>query len=652
MTLSQLIRRNTRIKSSKDAEDSKSGTKKRSMMTKSKSFLIKLHSKHFSIKKPQEIPPERSTRLVNLVSMPLLTKGLRHNLDVPINTQKHGYVLLDLGGPFIEKSQSTIDLRVNKTQDEAQSLEPSATYKDAIFESNNFEVESISTAPPVVTPTRSSTSETLMTPTHNKRADYTNDTIFGTEAVTFDEDFLSHSTSREEDFECLKDGENANVTEVDSLNDLNFQIFQAYSQSKSNLKLIGEVNRKVPMIPEEVLPLSMLTSVHLVDDISDESCGSIQVQLMNFQQSFVNSSDDLSSEVESRGSMESAETFEEVATGEVVDGILTTIGPQEVTQNDNVYRKEMMALVGEHRLLLKKQQQEIQHLKELLFQERRLNSYLASVTLSGSPSSNGHTTNKGSNSRKFRSKFLPMKIAVSDDNAIKPTKLSNDGMKPYHLLPPLPVPQNATKHNSQSSNLSPKPMRESSIKERQIRESFVRESFSLDSYARESYSCESFTRESLATMLQPKKSILRHSLNSKARASATSSFYYSALDIDVDEIKKIMSSNPPLVDLDQKQEKKQEQQEAEQVTEHQLARKTSSSSSVVSVMSTSHKEGQKSKDAHENECKKEDQSTASEDVCSLSASSYTNHSNSTVPEQLSPKAALRSGEILSSEILA
>ena len=157
MTLSQLIRRNTRIKSSKDAEDSKSGTKKRSMMTKSKSFLIKLHSKHFSIKKPQEIPPERSTRLVNLVSMPLLTKGLRHNLDVPINTQKHGYVLLDLGGPFIEKSQSTIDLRVNKTQDEAQSLEPSATYKDAIFESNNFEVESISTAPPVVTPTRSST---------------------------------------------------------------------------------------------------------------------------------------------------------------------------------------------------------------------------------------------------------------------------------------------------------------------------------------------------------------------------------------------------------------------------------------------------------------------------------------------------------------
>lgn len=113
------------------------------------------------------------------------------------------------------------------------------------------------------------------------------------------------------------------------------------------------------------------------------------------------------------------------------------VPPQELYTNE-IYRAEMLSLIEEHKYMMAKKQEEINHLKELLRQERSFTrnfSISSRQTVIGSPSpsspqqpSLAETIHSGSPI--FRSKFLPIDIDLSPGLE---TPVDRDGYKTFNL---------------------------------------------------------------------------------------------------------------------------------------------------------------------------------------------------------------------------
>lgn len=377
------------------------------------------------------------------------------------------------------------------------------------------------------------------------------------DAVSFDDDFLSQSTSRYETTNYNFDPLNSTIG---SIIDANIQIYKAYSISKVNLKLIDQeemITQSSDTVPIRAsvtnncqAPHSVRASIALDTNLGYEELSEVGHNHVKFHDPNLDSG-------------------------------------MNYMPSEQVYRGEMMELVEKHTLVVKKQQQEIMHLKSLLQQERRMTKHLASSYKSKSPESKvfrdsptialnlpTHHHIEGLElagrsptiptslppppppPRKFRNRFLPMDIVLVDQK------------QSPNLLPPFEAP----------STISDKVSR---IQPRAI--------------------------ASNRGSLQPRESL----------QSNSSTFYFSALEIVTksppDISTWVENSQTPLADS----------------MEGMLTRKHSNSSIVSSVMSTSHKPLTTTKDTN-------DSTEANEEMSQL-LSSYTIHSNLTAPD-LEPHA--------------
>lgn len=127
--------------------------------------------------------------------------------------------------------------------------------------------------------------------------------------------------------------------------------------------------------------------------------------------------------------------------------------PTTLISDNEVYRQEMLALIQTHSLMVNRKQDEISHLKDLLNQERRINTFLASPRSDLSPKSPAsprfHSSPRFAASQKFsgsagpeeskriRKSFIPMDITVTKES--KPKNYYPYNTKTQHLLPPFDI---------------------------------------------------------------------------------------------------------------------------------------------------------------------------------------------------------------------
>ncbi|RLV91419.1 hypothetical protein JA1_003923 [Spathaspora sp. JA1] len=78
--------------------------------------------------------------------------------------------------------------------------------------------------------------------------------------------------------------------------------------------------------------------------------------------------------------------------------------------NTPIYRLEMMELVAKHQSIVAKQEQEIAHLKKLLFEQRNINSLLMMTTPKVHSTSQAVNNETPVSSHKVRSSFIPIQI--------------------------------------------------------------------------------------------------------------------------------------------------------------------------------------------------------------------------------------------------
>lgn len=116
--------------------------------------------------------------------------------------------------------------------------------------------------------------------------------------------------------------------------------------------------------------------------------------------------------------------------------------PVNLIKKDEVYREEMLSLIERHSLMVSKKQEEINHLRNLLQQERRMTSFLS---LASSPQQRHETTPSSSpklpnspdfngNRKMIRKKFIPIDITLTQES--KPNNFVPYNRNTMHLLPP------------------------------------------------------------------------------------------------------------------------------------------------------------------------------------------------------------------------
>jgi hypothetical protein len=525
----------------------------------------------------------------------------------------------------------------------------------------------------VSTPKNHSDPDVTPSPFHNYGSDdlmlNDNDSILhrAEDAVSFDEDFLSRSTSKHETSNYNFDPLNSTLG---SIIDTNFQVYKSYPISKMNLKRIGQED--LVTYSSDIVPQSVRASVtdkfrtrHL--SIRASLAESEMYARSEFQEtkSVRTELHDTQSVRQEGQSLRQTEIQEPTQFHELAHPDQMRYIPSE-----QVYRSEMMELVEKHTLVVKKQQHEINHLKSLLQLEKRKTENLTSLLKSKSPESrmslrSPETTSESpmsSNSsqiiekcpinkpseymgnisipkasstvpsfpppqvpaRKFRNRFIPMDIVLVDQ------KQSNT-----KLLPPFRAPISNTRSYKSTQRESCNSMESATDSQTTFRSTprdsssqnvtrgsqstqKSRDSLSNSTrfHPRESLQYSNFSRDSFQFSNTPRDSLKSSNFPRDSLQSTTSTLYYSALEIvpksPTDINKWVENSLTPL---------------SESVL-GTPARKHSISSIVSSVMSTSHKPTIDKKDNNE--------STDGNDEMSHSVvlSSYTIHSNLTTPDSL------------------
>ncbi|EGV62029.1 hypothetical protein PSN45_000737 [Yamadazyma tenuis] len=266
--------------------------------------------------------------------------------------------------------------------------------------------------------------------------------------VSFDDDDdISHSTSRRNSVNRSTDESNDNdksYTEFETIKDVNYQVIKNYMTS-SNVKIVSPV-RSVQShhYGDENIGDSAKT-IPINDDIEDmdskikELSKPLNIPKVDFSK--VDSPDDAG--INSRN-------------------YYTPPSPPSMTSKDEVYRSEMLSLIETHVLMVHKKQEEIDHLKELLLRERKLNAYFVSPqSRENSPSFPGtpkfgrfNSSPKAAlspssvdDSKKIRKQFIPLNITVTSEpkpNNYYPLKRNRD-----HLLPPFDLSNNIHENNGQ-----------------------------------------------------------------------------------------------------------------------------------------------------------------------------------------------------------
>ena len=462
------------------------------------------------------------------------------------------------------------------------------------------------------------------------------------DSVSPDKDFLSRSTSKHEtsNFDPLN-------STLGSIMDVNFQVYESYPITKMNLKRIGQ--EEVVKYSSDIVPQSVRSSVtdkfrsrHLSIRASlaeSEMYARTEFQETKPVRTEIHETQSVIQEGQSLGQTEIQEPmkFQKLAPDQM-----------DYIPSEQVYRSEMMELVERHTLMVNKQQHEINRLKSLLQLEKRKTRNLTSSLKSKNPESkmslSPETTlesplssnssqiiekcpiNKPSEylgnisiakssstvpsfpppqapARKFRSRFIPMDIVLFDQ------KQSNK-----KLLPPFRAPISKTGSLKSTQRESCNSM-ESATDSQTTYRSTPREP-SSQNVARVSQSAQK-SRNSLSnsTQFHPRESLQFSNFSRDSFQSATSTLYYSSLEIfptsPADINKWVENSLTPL---------------SESVI-GTSAHENSLSSIVSSVMSTSHKPTID---------KKDNESTDGNDEMSHSVvlSSYTIHSNLTAPDSL------------------
>lgn len=244
------------------------------------------------------------------------------------------------------------------------------------------------------------------------------------DTLSFEEDF-SHSTTRQSmrpktsstfmgktislsshgQFDSTMHSLSEPFTDAGSIVDANIQIYKHYSVSKPPLKFVSTST------PVESPPISPLTTGSLEPKLRSilgsysiktqevEDCStSKEVSYLEEDEDEIEDDDE---EVETEGVEEEAEIENEER-----DTTELQAGPTSFTYNDttsgllndaeldftddkiDMFRSELLDLVKKHKAIVQKQQEEIDHLKSLLIQEKKYTSFLSSspkISSSSSP---------------------------------------------------------------------------------------------------------------------------------------------------------------------------------------------------------------------------------------------------------------------------
>lgn len=267
---------------------------------------------------------------------------------------------------------------------------------------------------------------------------------------------------------------NGHYTDEGSIIDANFQIFKPYTLASTKLKFIStsspipSTKSVSPLSPSSPSPAPRLKTINKVD-----------YTLQNPSTDHHSVSEEVSDPLDSESEDADNEELDIEADHEELDDEL------EFSFNPNdMFRNELLQLVEKHKVMLQKQQEEIDHLKQLLLTEKKFTSILSSSpqnksvktfsspkntnsgthSLSTSNASNNFQNRSSSNLHnprtKRRSGFIPINIILSKDekSAFKHSQsytTENDTNDDINLLPPF-RPTSASSLSSQFSNSKPK----------------------------------------------------------------------------------------------------------------------------------------------------------------------------------------------------
>ncbi|ODV79033.1 uncharacterized protein CANTADRAFT_243737 [Suhomyces tanzawaensis NRRL Y-17324] len=393
--------------------------------------------------------------------------------------------------------------------------------------------------------------------------------------ISFDDEALSHSTSRNEDpiISLSKEFDKVNYTEYGSITNADIQTFKPYSTSRSKLKLV--FTEREEQADKEYLRENLQNKIlsrklsrnSIIDDLS---------------------LDDPMQEVCLQQALETSSKVQLASIEKSTDDIVGF----EFNSNEQVYRNEMMILVESHKRIVTRQQDEIKNLKKLLEQERNFNKILRSPKQSVPTSSTAKIPT-------FRRKFIPMSIEVDCPP-----------IRAFNLLPPFNPPSELShldvKQDTSASSISPKSGSFPINSLKNLTKPSQNEPNNEVPHTKKPSKRDSFSSIICPTsILRGRKSATSSKVSS--RISGSSTLYYSALE-DYAQIGETTDSLP--------------RRSLAPLIENQ--RKDSVASSTSSIMSNPH---------HNTPMEKEVQSGISHSI-SNSLSSYTIHSNSTTPESV------------------
>lgn len=229
--------------------------------------------------------------------------------------------------------------------------------------------------------------------------------------------------------------------------------------------------------------------------------------------------------------------------------------PVNLIKKDEVYREEMLSLIERHSLMVTKKQEEINHLRNLLQQERRMTSFLS---LASSPQQRHETTPASSpqlpnspdfgGKRMIRKKFIPIDITLTKES--KPNNYVPYNRNTMHLLPPFETsPREQSIKNSPSipqlniydihgsaDDFIPKPFHNP--------KAFSPRQQNFESFDNVSEETKIESTENLHETLEPFKRISIASKHSSLNSN--SSAYYTAFDESFESIE--LLGNPVTID--------------------------------------------------------------------------------------------------------
>lgn len=269
------------------------------------------------------------------------------------------------------------------------------------------------------------------------------DLVSDSKLISLDEnDNLSHSTSKRnstlqtEEQVTLPFAEGKSYLEFETFKDVNYQVIKNYSSSL-NVKIV---------------------SPHKQSNVTRE------------QPALTHTPDELDAKVEefSKPLQLPPVDLTKVDQG---DSDYYSLRPT-VLSNDDVYRNEMLSLIETHSLMVNKKQEEINHLKNLLLQERKINTILSSpqqkspspvMTQSQfssprnihSPKFNNSSSPGNEEGKKIRKLFIPINITVTEE--AKPQNYLVFNKNTIQLLPPFDIHDSKKEPTKDSNDFNLKP---------------------------------------------------------------------------------------------------------------------------------------------------------------------------------------------------